>query len=63
MGNSSLTRIIKECNASVLGAADFLFGNLKVDYVVTNKKMYVKPEKEEYRVVSEANFIGELITF
>lgn len=45
LGNTSLTKIIKECNAIVLGLSDYLFCKNSIDYVITNKKMYMKAEK------------------
>ncbi len=42
MGNSSLTNIIKKCNAEVLGVGEYLFNKNTIDYVITNKKMYIK---------------------
>ena len=52
MGNSSLTNIINKCNAIALGVGEFLFNKNTIDYVITNKKMYMRSEKDTYRVLT-----------
>ena len=61
MGASSLAEIIKFLGGNVLDLADFLFQKKRVDYVISNKKSYMKTEKESYQVLTETKFLDMLL--
>ena len=63
IGSSSLEDIISFLGGKVLNLSDYLLDKNGVDFVISNKKYFLKSEKEKCEVLTESKFIDSLLRF